>query len=145
MSIPYRYVPIDRATITTQANFQTDLLSNPNQFIIDHNLEIRCSKPSRGRRYGRPTSVITLDVLTYKGIQIEISSIAGEPLSHVTIHFNPGVILYGVNGHVITLAEFQDALAILVAQLKPLLADPNDWPCLVPGLRRGGRAYWSYL
>lgn len=145
MSAHFNDMPIDRSQIKTRAKFHRELLSDPKNFIVEHDLPVRSAKPSRGCRNGCPIRTITLDVQTYKGIKIEISSIAGEPLSHASIDFNPGVLLFGANGRIITLNEFLDALAILVALLKPLLADPNDWPCLIPGLRRGCKAFWSYL
>lgn len=145
MNTHFNILPLDRTEITSEAQFNADLLSDPIQFIEAHKLEIRSSKPSRSSRNGHPVSVITLNVLTYKGIRIQIESGARRTLSRVTIHFNPSVVLYGLNGHVITLNEFLDALAILVSCLKPLFANSNDWPCLIPGLRSGGLAYWSYL
>jgi hypothetical protein len=102
-------------------------------------------KPTRGWRAGRATWNLTLDVLTYKGIKVNMTILAGAPLANITIDFNPGVCLYGHNGRIITLTEFLDALSILVTHLTPLLSDPDDWVDLVPGLRRKGRAYWSYL
>lgn len=84
-------------------------------------------------------------ITRYKGIQVTLVQVAGDPLATATIDFNPGVCLYGQNGRILTLTEFLSSLNILVTHLTPLLSDPDDWVDLVPGLRRGGVAYWSYL
>ncbi|MEI7912796.1 MAG: hypothetical protein WCK77_24480 [Verrucomicrobiota bacterium] len=98
-------------------------------------------KPTRGRR----SYNLTLDVLTYKGIKLKLTKLDGEPLADTTIHFNPGVCLYGHNGQIISLSEFLDALSLVVTHLTPLLRNPTNFVDLVPGLRQGGPAFWSYL
>jgi len=138
-------MPVDKTMIKTQLRLHPDFFDNPVTFIRDHDLPIRTMKPTHGKSVNGPTRNLTLDVLTYKGINVKLVKTAGASLAKVTIHFNPLVCLYGHNGGVLSLSEFLGALALLVTHLKPLLNDPDDWVDLIPGLRRGGFAYWSYL
>lgn len=145
MSPYYHTMPVDRSTIRTRVLIHPDFLADPVVFIRKHELQIRTTKPTSGRRAGRFTQNITFNLLAYKGIRVELSMITGDPLADVRIEFNPGVCLYGHNGRVILLTEFIDALALLVTNMRPILIDPDDWGDLVPGIRPGGCAYWSYL
>ncbi len=138
-------MPVDKSAIKTQLGIHPDLFHNPESFIRKHDLPIRTLKQTRGRSVNGSTKILTLDVLTYKGIKVRLTKSAGTCLTRATIHFNPGVCLYGHNGRVLSLTEFLEALALLVTHLNPLLKDPDDWVDLIPGLRKGGRAYWSYL
>jgi hypothetical protein len=138
-------MPIDRSTIMTRLRVHSDLLADPESFIRERDLPIRTMKPTRGRGSSGPTRNLTLDVLTYRGIKVKLSKADGASLTEAAIDFNPGVCLRGHNGGILSLAEFLEALAVLVTHLKPLLNDPDDWVDLVPGLRRGGVAYWSEL
>jgi hypothetical protein len=131
--------------IKTRIRIHPDLFNNPEAFIRHHYLPIRSMKPSKGRSRNGPTWNLSLDVLTYKGIQVKLKQVAGDQLASATIHLNPGVCLYGHNGRIITLTEFLHALALLVTHLAPLLNHPDDWMNLIPGLMEGGLAYWSYL
>lgn len=138
-------MPIDRTKISTQLRIHPDLLDDPSDYIRKHDLPIRTSKASRGNSKLGPTRNLNLKILTHKGIEVELRKSASEPLTGVTIHFNPGACLRAHNGSVLTLTEFLHALAILSTQLKPLLCDTEDWVDLIPGLRVGGIAHWSYL
>ena len=145
MSPYYPIMPVDKSTIKTLIASHPDLRANPEAFIRKLNLPVRTSKPTRGKcKYG-PTWNLTLVFLNYKGITVKLRQIAGDALVNVTIEFNPGVCLYGHNGRILLLTEFLDALALLVTNLRPLLRDQDDWLDLVPGLRVGGVAYWSFL
>lgn len=145
MSPNYLIMPVDKSTIKTLIATHPDLRADPAAFIRKHNLPVRTSKPTRGKcKYG-PTWNLTLVFLNYKGITLKLRQIAHDPLVNVTIEFNPGVCLYGHNGRILLLTKFLDALALLVTNLRPLLRDQDDWLDLVPGLRRGGVAYWSFL
>ena len=141
----FHFMPVDRTTIQTRLRINPEFLRDPSAFIHRHNIAIRTSKPSRGRCKRGSTINLSLDVLTYKGIHAKLRKVSKDPLTDVTIHFNPGVCLYGHNGSVPSLSEFQDALALLVTSLTPLLSDPNDQVDLVPGLRSVGVAYRDYL
>jgi hypothetical protein len=145
MSTHFHFLPVDRTTIKTRLRFHPDFLADPNSFIRWHDLEIRTTKPTRGRSKQGPTQNINIDVLRYRGIKVKLRKVAGDPLADTSINFNPGVCLHGHNGSVLTLREFLHALAILVTHLKPLLMDADDWVDLVPGLRSGGVAYWDYV
>lgn len=138
-------LPIDKTQILTRLLIHPDLFSNPETFIRKRSLPIRSMKPTRGRSANGPTNNLTLDVLTYKGIKVKLAKTDGAPLTSATIDFNPLVCLYGHNGRILSASEFLEALAILVTHLKPILRDPDDWVDLIPGLRKGGRAYWSYI
>jgi hypothetical protein len=142
MSPHFKIMPVDKTVIRTRLRFHPNLISKPEAFILQHDLTIRTVKSTDG---SKSTRNITLDVLTYKGIKVELSKTSGVSFANTTIHFNPGVCLYGHNGIILSLTEFIDALGLLVTHLKPLLADPADWADLIPGARRGGVAYWSYL
>jgi hypothetical protein len=145
MTTYHHFMPLDRTEIKTRLRIHPDFLDTPNAYIHKHELQIRSSKPTRGMSKCGPTRKLTLDVLTYKGIKAKLRKLTGDPLTDVTIDFNPGVCLHGHNGAVLSLAGFLHALAILVTHLKPFLNDPEDWIDLIPGLRSGGVAYWSYL
>jgi hypothetical protein len=134
-------LPIDKTVILTQLSIHPDLFNNPKTFIHGHDLPIRTIKPTRGRGANK----LNLDVLTYKGIKVKLANTDGGFLTNATIEFNPGVCLYGHNGRILSLSEFLEALALLVTHLKPLLNNPDDWVDLVPGVRKGGRAFWAYL
>ncbi len=138
-------VPVDTTTIQTRLRIHPELFADPASFVHNHDLPIRTMKPTRGRSADGPTENLTLHVLTYRGITVKLTRTAAATLTSAKIDFNPGVCLYGHNGGIISLSEFLDALAVLVTHLKRLLVDPDDWYDLVPGVRRGGRAYWSYL
>lgn len=145
MSPYYLIMPVDKSTIRTLITFNPDFLADPAAFIRKHNLPVRSSKPTRGKcKYG-PSWNLTLVFLNYKGITLKLRQIAGDPLVNVTIEFNPGVCLYGHNGRILRLTEFLDALALLAMHIRPLLRDQDDWLDLIPGLRVGGVAYWSFL
>ena len=146
MQTYFHVMPIDRTKIRTRLRIHPDLLDDPKAYIRKHHLhQIRTSKPSKGNSKRGPTQNLNLDVLSYKGIKARLRKVTDDPLTDVTIDFNPGVCLYGHNGSVLSLTEFLHALAILVTHLKPLLGTPDDWIDLVPGLRPGGVAYWDYL
>jgi hypothetical protein len=145
MQTYFHFMPIDRTKIKTRLRIHPDLLDDPKSYLTKHGIEIRTSKPSKGKSKRGPTQNLTLDVLSYKGIKAKLRKVTGYPLTDVTIDFNPGVCLYGHNGAALSLTEFLHALAILVTHLKPLLGTPDDWIDLVPGLRPRGVAYWDYL
>lgn len=141
----YPTMPVDKSTIKTSILIHPDFLADPVAYIRKHELQIRSTKPTSGRRAGRITQNINLNVLAYKGINVELSIITGEALADVTIRFNPGKCLHGHNSRTLLLDEFLHALSLMANSLKPLLLDQGDWVDLIPGLRRGGFAYWSYL
>jgi hypothetical protein len=133
-------VLLDRTIIETRVAIHPELLANPKQFVRDQDLTIRNLKPGRMSH-----SPIHLDVLTFKGIGIDIYPQHASLLSPVRIEFNPSKCLYGHNGRVIDCNNFIDALGILVHHLSPLLNDPCDWVHLLPGVIPQGRAFWQML
>lgn len=145
MHLYFRVMSVDKATIKTRLRIHPDLLADPVTYIRKNDLSIRATKPTWGSRAGRKTRNLTLDVLAYKGIKVEVSKIASDPLAYLTINFNPGVCLHAHNGRILLLTEFLHALGLLANSLTPLLHDQKDWVDLVPGLRPGGNAYWSFL
>lgn len=145
MSPYYHTMPVDKSTIRTRVACHPGLLADPVVFLQEHDLPIRSAKPSTGARGGSATKNITLKVLDYKGINVELSNIAGDPLADVTIKFNPGVCFHRHNSRILLLSEFLQALSLMVNSLKPLLLDQDHWVDLVPGLRPQGVGYWSYL
>ena len=145
MTNHFHIMPVDKTTIKTRLRIHPDLLDDPKAFIDKHDLPIRTMKPTRGRSANGPTRKLALDVLTYKGIKLKLTKFDDDPLASATIDFNPGVGLYGHNGRILSLSQFLDALGLLVTHLKPLLSDPDAWVDLIPGLRRGGVAYWDYI
>ncbi len=143
---PYYFImPVDKSTIKTRIAFNPDFLANAADYIRKHDLPVRRSKPTQGKCAYGPTWNLTLALLNHKGITLKLRRIAGDPLVNVTIEFNPGVCLYAHNGRILRLTEFIDALALLAMNIRPLLRDLDDWLDLVPGLRVGGAAYWSFL
>ena len=145
MSTYFHIMPVDRSTIKAKIILNPDLVSDPEAFVRDHQLEVRNIKPTRGTLNGCPTWNLNIDALAYKGIKVELRLLDGARLANATIDFNPGVCLYGHNGRILSLNEFIDALRLLAQTLKPLLLHPDDWVDLIPGLRERGRAYWSYI
>lgn len=145
MRSTFDIMPVDKTEIRTRLRIHPELFGNPDAFIRAYDLPIRTIKPSKGRRADGPTQKLTLHVLTYRGITVKLTRTSGAFLTSANITFNPGVCLYGHNGGLISLSQFLEALAILVTHLKPLLLDPNNWVDLVPGVQKGGRAYWSCL
>lgn len=141
----FRCMPVDKTTIRTSISLKPDFLNDPVTFICQHGLEVRATKPSRGRSKSGPTMNLTLDVLRYKGVKVKVRWITGRRWADVTIRFNPCVCLYGHNGAMVTLDEFIYALSLAVTHLRPILNDVDDWPDLVPGLRPDGVAYWASL
>lgn len=145
MSPIFHVMPVDKTIIKSRLRIHPKLLADPNDFIRSQGLLARSSKPTWGRSNRGPTWNLALKLLTYRGIEVRLTKVDGDPMTDAAIHFNPGVCLHGHNGLVLSLVEFLDALAILVTHLKPLLMDPNDWVGLVPGLRSGGVTYWNYV
>ena len=145
VSIPGHHMMVDKTTIQTRLRIPNELFDAPSAYIQKHGIQVRTSKPSKGRCRNGPTQNLTLDVLAYKGIKAKLRKVSDDPLTDVTIDFNPGVCLYSHNGQIISVTEFVDALCVLVTHLKPLLSDPKDEVDLVPGFRAGGPAYWSLL
>ena len=136
---------VDRTKFRTRLALHPALFENPNTYIHERGLNVWTSKPTQGKSRRGPTQDLYLDVLTYKGIKIHLKKFSDDPMTDVTIDFNPGKCLYGHNGRALDIGEFLDALGLLVTSLKPFLNDPNDWTDLVPGLRTPGVAYWDYL
>lgn len=139
------YIPLDKTTIKTKLRIHPDLFDDPSNYIDEHHLQIRTFNLTQGKCKRGTTRNLTLDVLSYKGIKAKLRKVSDEPLSEVTIEFNPGVCLFSHNGSALLLREFFDALEVLAAHLRPILLDPNDWIDLIPGLRSNGVAYWHYL
>lgn len=143
---PYCHsMPIDKSVIKTRLRIHPALFDDHQAFVRNLNPEIRTIKLTRGSRSTLPTSYLTFDILAYKGIKVRLDRVGSDPLVSATIDFNPGVCLYGHNGRTLCLAEFLDALHLLVFHLSPLVSDPADLVDVVPGLRPGSPAYWSYL
>lgn len=143
MSLNFHYMLLDNSTIETRLRVRPDLFANTDAHIQMHCPKFWTIKPRS--RSGRHTWKLTFDILTNNGIEVNLVHVNGEPLSKVTIKFNPGVCLYGHNGRILHLNDFLAALSVLVVHLTPLLSDPADWVDLVPGLREGSPAYWKCL
>ena len=140
MKFSSTFLPLDLTIISTRVAIHPDFFGKPKDYILSHDMEVRNLKPGKG-----PRSPIHLDVLTFKGIVVDVYRELGEPLARLVIKFNPGKCLYGHNGRIISLSEFLDALGLLVHHLRPMLKDPADWVHLLPGITREGRAYWHML
>ena len=139
------YIPMDKSTIKTRLRIHPDLFNDPSGYIQKHHQQIRTFNLTQGKCNRGPTRNLTLDVLDYKGIKAKLRKVGDEPLSEVTIEFNPVVCLFSHNGSALLLREFLYALDVLAANLRPFLLDPNDWVDLIPGLRSNGVAYWHYI
>jgi len=128
----------DKMEFTIRIRISRDLRKNPEAFARKTNLPLRSVK-----RF--PTGCLILKLLTYGGIKLKIAPPAANYLSDVTITFNPGKILFGHNGRILTYDEFLDALSIYVTHTRHLLEDSDDWIDLIPGLRVGGTGRWTLL
>jgi hypothetical protein len=141
----FHHMPVDRTEIKTRIRLHPDFRANPKSYILKNNLSIRTCRPWPGKKAGCKTWNVRLEVLTYKGIGVDLCQASGSAFTDAKIHFNPGVCLYGHNGRTLTLYGFIHALIVLAMHLRPLLANPDDWTDLIPGTKRGGSAYWSFL
>jgi hypothetical protein len=61
------------------------------------------------------------------------------------INFNPGKLIFGHNGRILTEENFLHALSVLIELVTPLLSNPGDWIHIVPGLHVNSRAWWRSL
>lgn len=141
----FHHMPVDRTEIKTRIRLHPDFRASPKSYILKNNLSIRTCRPWTGTRAGCKTWNVNLDVLAYRGISVELRQASGSAFADAKIHFNPGVCLHGHNGRTLTINAFVHALIVLAMQLRPLLAYHEDWTDLIPGVKRGGRAYWSFL
>lgn len=62
-----------------------------------------------------------------------------------SIRINPGKIVHGHNGRILTMPDFHRALSIAIELVKPLLANADDWRHVLPGIADRNRAYWRSL
>jgi hypothetical protein len=129
---------LDKVESTIRVRISRNLRKDPEAFARKTNLPLRSVK-----RF--PSGGLLLKLLTYGGIKLKIAPPAADGLSEVTVTFNPGKILYGHNGRIITYDEFLDAICIYLTHAKHLLEDPDDWIDLIPGLRVGGPGRWRLL
>lgn len=88
-----------------------------------------------------PTRTIYID-----GYNTVIVNATKDPtwLIH-TIQFNPGNTLNGHNGHILTEEEFFRALTLLGQLVKPLLANPDEWLRVIPGVIADSPSHWLNL
>lgn len=145
MTSHFHIMPVDRSTIQTRLRIHPSFLSHPDTFIRKYDLPVRSLWPRTGERGGKATKTYTLSILRYRGIRLKLETTSGKTLARATIDFNPGVCLFGHNGWIPSLTEFLHALALLRTKLTPFLEHPSDAVDIVPGLREGGPAYWSYV
>lgn len=132
------FVSLDKTTFHIHPRVYRGLLKDPENFARKSDLPKRSIKRHRG-------GAISLKLLTYGGVTMKIDPPASDGRSDITVTFNPGKILYGHNGRIITYDEFLDALSIYITHAKHLLEDPDDWIDLIPGLRTGGPGRWRLL
>lgn len=85
-----------------------------------------------------PTRIIHVD--GFGVVQLHASKDPEHGWIVHSINFNPGKLIYGHNGRILTEAEFLLALSILIELVKPLLHEPDDWIHIVPGLHVNSRA-----
>ena len=62
-----------------------------------------------------------------------------------TIQFNPGNTIYGHNGHTLVEDEFLKALTVLGQIVKLVLANPDEWHRVIPGVVENSPSYWHSL
>lgn len=62
-----------------------------------------------------------------------------------TIQFNPGNTIYGHNGHTLVEDEFLKALTVLGQIVKLVLANPDEWRRVIPGVVENSPSYWHSL
>lgn len=137
--------PIDKSRFKTLLRIHPLLLKDPKAFVRKADLPVRTIKPHTLSRGGMSGQGLSIDLLTYGGIKMEIKKHSAEALSEVTVHFNPGKVLYGHNGGITTWNDVMDAMNLYVSHAKHLLENPDDWQDLIPGLRSGGPAFWDFL
>lgn len=130
---------------TIRIRIARKLRHEPESFARTTNLPLRSIKPHRAWGTWSSGCGFSTDLLTYGGVKLKIAPPAADGLSEVTVRLNPGKVLYGHNGRIITYDEFLDAGSIFITHAKHLLEDPDDWVDLFPGLRAGGSGRWTLL
>lgn len=139
--------PIDRTVIRTDVRLAPEIgehVSLDPKSLPPRYRHLVC-KMSRSvlRRRGDDITSLALQVGSYQGIGL-YAELRGGNWRILRIDFNPGVVLSGHNGAIVTHSQFLRALSILLEMVTPLLAFPGDEIHLVPGVH-GSRAYWGYV
>lgn len=62
-----------------------------------------------------------------------------------TIQFNPGNTIYGHNGRTLVEDEFLKALTVLGHIVRVVLANPDEWRRVIPGIVENSPSYWHSL
>lgn len=141
---PFPFMQVDRLVIVSLLAFHEDFLRNPTRFFIERSwFPVRSVWKGTCRKTGART--ISFQVCDYKGIDVTLTPQGVDGICFVNIVFNPGILLYGHNGHILSVEEFTDALTILQQRLAPLLKNSSDSIDLIPGLRMDGPAYWDSI
>lgn len=93
-----------------------------------------------GERYNPTRATRTIHVDGFDGLKVQAAEDPDQGWMIHTIIYNPGKVYNGHNGRILSEEEFLHATSILIALLKPLLADERDEIELFPGLHENGRA-----
>jgi hypothetical protein len=151
--------PVDQTTIRTSVRLKNVLFDCPAEKVdqlpdglanIVRSISHGAKRPPAYLRTDKqsnipsiPTRKIVID--GYGTATLFASKLPGSTFELYEVRYNPGKLINGHNGHVLTEEDFLRALSVLRAVITPLLHDENDWIHIVPGLDSKGRAYWHNL
>ena len=137
-------MPVDRCEYVAHAALHPGVLINPRGFARDHNLPIFAVDDAACSSSGREAK-FSFHLFHSRSVTVEVVKEPGQPLSQLTVTANPGRVLHGHNGHVLSQDQFHDFGAILIHNLAPLVSETSSVPDLFPGLRPGGQTRWTYV
>lgn len=132
------FASLDKNTFFIRTRVLRKLFKDPENFVRKSDLPKRSIKRHKG-------GGISLKLLTYRGVTMKIDPPGSDGCSDINVEFNPGKVLYGHNGRILTYDEILDAFSIYITHARHLLEDADDWIDLVPGIRTGGSGRWTRL
>ncbi|TAE92035.1 MAG: hypothetical protein EAZ81_04055 [Verrucomicrobia bacterium] len=136
---------VDQLKFRTRLRISRAALAAPSTFAGNSNTRPRSVQPKKNHWSHGGVAGFQKKLLSYGGVIMNVSAPGADGLCCVDVTINPCKILYGHNGRVLRADEFLDALTIYASYARHLLKDPDDWFDLIPGIRDGGPAYWTYI
>lgn len=132
------FASIDKSTFFIRARVLRKLFKDPENFARKSDLPKRSIKRHKG-------GSISLKLLTFGGVTMKIDPPGSDGRSDINVEFNPGKVLYGHNGRILTYDEILNAFSIYITHARRILEDADDWIDLIPGIRTGGSGSWTRL
>lgn len=151
--------PVDQTTIRTSVRLKDVLFDCPSDKVnqlpdglanlvrsINHGAKrppFYLRTDGKSNSASIPTRKLVID--GYGAATLLASKLPGSTFELYEVRYNPGKLINGHNGHVLTEEDFLQSLSVLRAVITPLLHDEKDWIHIVPGLDPKGRASWHNL